>query len=367
MTIVTKKIKGKEYYYFQDSVKLDNNHFKNISTYVGRTDLSPQALGVAKNNAATKQIVKMYKAKSLIRKTGYHFENKPSSKIFDPDYFEYTKVNYQQILANSFPEELDAFEKTICLKYVHGSTAIEGNTLSEEEAGKVLFFGLSANNKPLSENIEIANYNDVKKILKNYHGGITEKLIMQIHLQLMKNLIDKHGISLISGRYRTTRATIEGVWYTPPPPEEVEQRMHYLLATYNDGIKQNIHPIELISIFHQRFEEIHPFQDGNGRTGREILNYMLKEHGFPPIYIPLEQRRQYLDALEEGNNSNFTSLIDFVIDRINKTMWLWLSSKYYEGMKSKNYENMIVSLSDRSHYARVKNYLENLKRSQALP
>lgn len=169
----------------------------------------------------------------------------------------------------------------------------------------------------------------------------------------MKNLYDKHGKLVNTGMYRTKRATISGVWYTPPPPEEVERRMHYLLADHNNRIKRKIHPIELTSIFHQKFEEIHPFQDGNGRTGREILNYMLNEYGFPPIYIPLERKRQYLDALEEGNKSNFIPLIDFIISRINATMWLWLSSKYYQNLKTSAYENMIVSLSDKAHYAKL--------------
>ncbi|HZA68451.1 MAG TPA: Fic family protein [Nitrososphaeraceae archaeon] len=368
MTIVTKKIKGNKYYYFQDAIKLNNGKFKNISTCIGRVDLNSKDLDIARTKAATKQFIKTYKATSLIKKTTYHFRNKPSHTIYNSDYFEFVKLTYHQLKANSLPDEMHEIERTVFVKYVHGTTAIEGNTLTEEETEKVLFKDQTPLNKSRQEYLEVANYNDVQEFLDNYNDDVNEKMILTINFHLMKNLYDKYGKPIRAGEYRSKPAIIKGVWYTPPSPEMVEQRMHYLLAEYNDGIKKNIHPIELISIFHQKFEEIHPFQDGNGRTGRAILNYMLQWHGFPPIYIPKELRRRYLDALEKGNNSNFIPLIDLIISRIDAMIWLlYTYYKEYDAFTSPEYENMIKSLSDESYYNKIRNRLQHLKKSQIEP
>jgi Fic family protein len=140
--------------------------------------------------------------------------------------------------------------------------------------------------------------------------------------------------------------------------------MHYLIKDYKDGMDRKVHPIELISLFHQRFEEIHPFQDVNGRTGREIVNYILKQHGYPQIFIPVEARQQYMDALLDGNNSKFTTLIDFIISRLNETMWLYLSHKMFDKIiRHEGFKKVIVDNIDESYYQDVLKRLEDIKKA----
>jgi Fic family protein len=201
-----------------------------------------------------------------------------------------------------------------------------------------------------------------------YSGDVTEKLIARINLFLMKGIVDRYGKPVRAGEYRTNPAAIEGVWFRPVEPELIEERMHYLLAEYNDRIKKNIHPIELASIFHQKFEEIHPFQDGNGRTGREILNYMLEHGGYPPIYILPEHRRQYLAALEQGNQSNYIPLIECIIQRTNAAIWYILSKTHlYNILKSQTFKDIVTNVSDPSVYDNIIEYANRLNTSQQLP
>jgi len=323
MTLVTKHIKGISYSYFQDAVKNPNRQLKVVNTLVGRADLSGKELVKAQALALQKHLVNLLRAGSIIKRPRAHFENKPTS--FTADELEYMKWLYQSIRKNISDSDGEEYEKTFFIRYVYGTTAIEGITLNENETAKVLIEGLTPNNKPLQDAIAVANYRDVKEFLRGSRGDITEPIIKHIHKLLMKGMNGADGKPISMGEYRIRGALIRGFGYVPPSAEAVPTRMRYLLDEYRRSIKE-VHPVEAAAVFHQKFEEIHPFQDGNGRTGREILNLMLERQGFPPVYITPTERGRYLDALEAGNRLDHTPLIDFMIDRMNATL-LYLFSK----------------------------------------
>jgi len=121
--------------------------------------------------------------------------------------------------------------------------------------------------------------------------------------------------------------------------------MQKLLNKYNEQVNKNIHPIEIASFFHQKFEEIHPFADGNGRVGREIINFMLSKNGFPQIYIKEKQRSEYLTALQKGNEENYVALLEFIASRITATMqYLYSKTSIYEKLTSKESKELARSL-----------------------
>jgi Fic family protein len=107
-----------------------------------------------------------------------------------------------------------------------------------------------------------------------------------------------------------------------------------------------------MAIFHFEFERIHPFRDGNGRTGRAILDYMLRINGYPPIYIPTNERENCLKALTECSfNSNYTPLIDFIIDRMSATYtYLLAKSPMRNIVKSDEYRNFFSTEFDLEIY-----------------
>ena len=98
----------------------------------------------------------------------------------------------------------------------------------------------------------------------------------------------------------------------------VETEMKKLIDWYNNN-KQKTHPIKLATIFHSRFEQIHPFEDGNGRTGRILINAILLEHNLPPLIIRKTMRTTYFSALEASDKGHTHVLERFIIDKFKKT------------------------------------------------
>jgi Fic family protein len=101
------------------------------------------------------------------------------------------------------------------------------------------------------------------------------------------------------GTYRTVEVAILGASHSPSPHYLIHERMEDLLRDYED-MKKNIHIIEAVAVFHLCFEGIHPFIDGNGRTGRLILNLELIKEGFLPINVKFTDREKYYDCFDSG-------------------------------------------------------------------
>ena len=341
MTQVIKKIKGQKYLYFQDSGKINGKN-KTISTCIGRADLPAAELLQSKILAFNKHVIKIFKLASLIKKTPYHFERISLETVSELDLdlgdsLEFVRIMYDSTIKNLTEQEMTEFKGILFTKYVHGTTAIEGNTLTEEEAEKVLVTNLTPKNKTVNETLEVSNYNYVKEYLDSQSARITEKMIKQIHKLLMNGLMVNSKD--VAGEFRTSQVILKGIGYRSPPADAVPDQLHYLLEDYYNGIENNVHPIELISYFHQKFEEIHPFHDGNGRVGREILNYMLKRSGYPEIYITMNQRSDYLTVLEEGNQENYEPLFGLILIRMGATIeYLESNTNLYNKMMSKEAE-----------------------------
>lgn len=368
MTVVNKTIKGQQYLYFQDSVKTEGGT-KILNTCISRNDTEEHELLKAKENAFAKHLVKILKAVQLIKKQNYCFEIIPDS---DPeelvDILEILKIQYSTYKKALTKEELEEFEKDVFIKYVHGTTAIEGNTLTEEQAFRLLDADLTTANKTVNETLEVANYKDVKEYLKGYSGEVTEKLIKRIHQLLMHGIKGYNGKLINAGEYRTNQAILRNIGFRPPPADAIPDRMRYLLAEYRSKKEKKVHPLELTSYFHQKFEEIHPFQDGNGRVGREILNYILVKEGFPPIYLTEEKESEYLSALQEGNINNYYPLVLFVTSRLTATLrYLLTRTNLFTLVSSSEAREMATTLGTDDLFANDLAKLKKLKESKRLP
>src|SRR3989338_2092215 len=104
--------------------------------------------------------------------------------------------------------------------------------------------------------------------------------------------------------------------------------MDLLIKFYNEN-KNKLHPLVLGSIFHHKFEKIHPFMDGNGRTGRMLLNYILIKNNYPPLVIRNKNREEYLRYMRKADASDlfkvkiedYSDLIHFVADEMTNSYW----------------------------------------------
>ena len=189
--------------------------------------------------------------------------------------------------------EIAQLREQFLIDFTYNSNAIEGNTLTLKETALVLE-GMTIDQKPLKDHLEVVGHKDAfgyVEELAQTHTKIGEREIKDIHaLVLMHRPQDK-------GIYRKIPVQIAGALTKPAQPHEIEANMKSLLQT-NNNRKRERHPIERIALFHLDFEGIHPFIDGNGRTGRLLLNLDLIQNGYPPINVKFTDRKRYYDAFD---------------------------------------------------------------------
>lgn len=206
--------------------------------------------------------------------------------------------------------ELKRLRGEFIIENTYDSNAIEGNSLTLRETALILQEGITIGEKPIREHLEAIGHRDAFEYVISIAGTndpLTERVIKDIHSLVLMNDAENKGV------YRKVPVTILGAVHTPPQPYLVGVKMEELIGAYKD-IKREKHVIEAIAEFHLRFEDIHPFIDGNGRTGRLILNLELIKAGLLPVNIKFSDRRKYYDCFDhyysnERTPEMFTQLI----------------------------------------------------------
>lgn len=196
------------------------------------------------------------------------------------------------------------------LVLTHTSNAIEGSTLTQEETAAVLFDNVALPDKSLTEHLEAKNHQTAFLFLLEQvaaHAVIDEELILKLHGMLM------NGIRSDAGSYRSHAVRIVGADIATANYLSVPKRMEELVADVPHSHDSIVH----IAALHARFEQIHPFSDGNGRIGRLLMHAMLLEKNLPPVVIRPEEKRFYYAALNTAQKREDTTLLqDFLCDGI---------------------------------------------------
>ncbi|MDD3863429.1 MAG: Fic family protein [Eubacteriales bacterium] len=189
--------------------------------------------------------------------------------------------------------ETERLRDEFLVEFTYNTNAIEGNTLTLQETAMVLE-GVTIDQKPLKDHLEAIGHRDAFKYVEELvrdKAEITEYDIKCIHsLVLMDRAEDK-------GVFRRIPVRIMGAFHEPPQPYMIEPMMTDLLIKHKER-KACMHIIETIALFHLDFEGIHPFIDGNGRTGRLLINLELMQNGYPAINVKFTDRRRYYNAFE---------------------------------------------------------------------
>lgn len=220
--------------------------------------------------------------------------------------------------------ELKRLRDEFMVEFTYDSNAIEGNTLTLKETAMVLE-GVTIDRKPLKDHLEAVGHRDaflyIEEIAQN-KTKLKEAEIKAIHsLVLMDRPLDK-------GVYRRIPVTIVGAYAEPVQPYLIEPKLTELLIK-NQERQKTMHPLERIALFHLEFEGIHPFIDGNGRTGRLIMNLELIRSGYPVIDIKFTDRRRYYDAFDTFyRDGKADGMVLLVGEYVNKAL-----DKYLEILK----------------------------------
>ena len=177
------------------------------------------------------------------------------------------------------------------------SNAIEGSTLTYAETYAILYNDNSfkIEGKEPREIYEAINHKKaLELVFKNLQNNDTfdERFIKNINKIINKNIKDSDG-------YRKVQVFIRGSEHIPPTPEQIPNLMNYYIYNYTHN-EQDI--FNKIARYHIEFEKIHPFEDGNGRTGRLLLNYELLKNNIAPIVITKEDRVKYFEFLKNNDD-----------------------------------------------------------------
>ena len=216
------------------------------------------------------------------------------------------------------PGEVRRLQEEFMVEFTYNSNAIEGNTLTLKETAMVLD-GMTIDQKPLKDHLEAVGHRDaflyIQDIAKQ-ELPLSAFVIKNIHSLVLMNQPEDKGI------YRKIPVRIMGAYTEPVQPYLIEPKMTELLAA-NEERKITMSVIERIARFHLEFEGIHPFIDGNGRTGRLIMNLDLIRNGYPAINVKFADRKKYYDAFDayyrDGNAEAMTDLIaEYVNERLDE-------------------------------------------------
>lgn len=211
-------------------------------------------------------------------------------------------------------QDQNRLDQKFMLEFNYNSNHIEGNTLTYGQTEMLLMFGKvveSANMKDLEE-MKASNVGlkMVKEAALDKEQPLTEYFIRTLHQTLLREdytvyrqLPDGTNTSYVvhAGQYKTrpnSVITATGERFEYASPEETPALMTDLLQWYNQAETEGaMSPIELASLFHYRYIRIHPFEDGNGRISRLIVNYILYRHGYPMIVVKSSDKNNYLTVL----------------------------------------------------------------------
>ena len=196
-------------------------------------------------------------------------------------------------------------------KMAYNSNKIEGSTLTEDQTSSLFDTGTLSSDGELirSKDIEEATGHFVmfNNMLKTFDEELSEDLIKKYHYDLKSGVFEDKANGYAIGDYKKRANTVSNIKVALP--SEVSDKMKELLQEYNSKEK---HSLLDIVMFHAKYENIHPFQDGNGRTGRIIMFKECLKNNIYPFIIEDDLKGEYYKALNNAQvNNDYDSLLDF--------------------------------------------------------
>ncbi len=233
-------------------------------------------------------------------------------------------------------------KEALALEWTYNSNSIEGNTLTLQETKVILEDGLTISGKSLREHFEAVNHQEAIEFI--------EKLSKKNTPIELSNILDVHALVLskidkeFSGRFRNSGVRISGANFSPPNALKVYDLIDELMNWVNNE-SSSINIIVKSCVFHHRFVWIHPFFDGNGRTVRLLFNLLLMQEGYPPAIILKNDRKKYYDALNKANNGDYSKLLLLIIQALERSLDIYISSIQDTNDSYKNISNIVEEMS----------------------
>jgi Fic family protein len=264
------------------------------------------------------------------------------------------------------PREIeDRVLQKLRLEWNYHSNAIEGNQLSYGETVAFIMEGITAKGKTLKDHLDIKGHDEAIKylldIVKNADYVLNEADIRNLHQLLLKENYfvdaqtpsgDKTRKEIKIGQYKSSpnhvlTATGETHYYASP--EQVPMRMGDLMDWYKLA-KENttIHPVILATLFHHEFTAIHPFDDGNGRMGRLLLNLMLLQNGYPPIVVKQNDKLNYYQVLSQADAGEMVPINEYMSTLVEHSLSIYIKAAKGESIEEEDDIDKEIALFKKS-------------------
>ena len=209
------------------------------------------------------------------------------------------------------PELQRSMDLQFTVDFNYNSNHLEGNTLTYGQTRLLLLFGRVQGEALMRDFEEMKAHNVglelVKREARDKSRSLSESFIRELNHTILAGDFYKlsrdreYSYKIHAGVYKTRPNSVitpSGTMFDYASPEETPALMSDLIAWYQDGA-QLLHPVEQAAVFHYRYIRIHPFEDGNGRIARLLVNYILARNDYPMIVIPSADRNNYLATLSK--------------------------------------------------------------------
>ncbi len=304
--IHVKRVGNKNYYTLRISVRKGNKVVTKDLCNLG-SDLSKVTLEKLEKRYKT-EIRKSYKTIKKLLDSNYYLEKIKKLKLKKSPYYNKEQLLNIEAIKEHFNKKFlklnpltqkDCYDNFL-IEFAVNTTSIEGNTINLKEADRLLREGIIPKNRTMREAYDLTNTKKAVNFLIEEKPNLSLELIERIHDMLLENIDNRKG-------FRNHDIHILGQPFKPSPAKYVKADLKLLLEWYNKN-KKRIHPLALVTFFHHKFENIHPFSDGNGRAGRVLMNYILSSLSYPPFIISGRFRKKYLDCMNRADRSLKRSL-----------------------------------------------------------
>ena len=255
---------------------------------------------------------------------------------------------------------LRKLNKKFRLEFNYNSNHLEGNTLTYSETELLLFFDKTDGSHELRELEEMKAHDVAYKIIQDWAKDIehplTETYIKQLNEIILVRPFWKEAITadgqatrrqIKVGQYKEYPNSVRlqnGEMFEYASPTDTPIKMNELIQWYNAEIeKDELHPIALAALLHYRFVLIHPFDDGNGRISRLLMNYVLIKNGLPPIIIKTTEKNKYLNALNQADVGNIEAFVKYIGEQLIWSLELTIKATKGESIEEiDDYEKEIA-------------------------
>lgn len=238
------------------------------------------------------------------------------------------------------------------LDWNYHSNNLEGNTLTYGETKALILFGITAQAKPLKDHFEITGHDEALKwvieVVKQ-ERPFTENFIRELHTLILKESYKVPGITpdgqpttkqVKIGEYKTTPnhvLTQTGEIFRFASPEETPAKMHDLMNWYQEQVQEDdLNPVLLAAKFHYKFILIHPFDDGNGRIARILMNFILMQFQYASVIIKTNDKANYFVALQQADAGHLEPFIDYIAKNLNHSLEIMIKGAKGESIEDEN-------------------------------